>query len=253
MEDRHPEFYAYINKFNNNDILKLGEYCIDKIYRHDSTKQKSEDFGLNLIDINKYNKLYESQDRVLSTNGSGHTSNAYNDLLLYKFLSTKRIKIYSRISGNYDNGRREWSVAPIETCKPEDILSYIFNYTSHRVHDGFTLDKIGYSKIYFTPISINTEFDKQQYINYFITEDFNCNKLKQLLKMLTSDQLALNDALIKSSIPTENSIPHPISEDTLKYNSLLQKYCIELIIICKTYTFEQSHKDDVELKFDFPL
>jgi hypothetical protein len=205
------------------------------------------DFGLNLLDINEYNKLCKAYYGI-------NVQFAVTEAAICTFLLSKHVPLYSRVRSS-PPGCCGWKTEPYGGYASDMIFGHNSS-SSCKQNGGVVLGENATDdedQIYFTTIAIRRPFDEQQYINYFTTEDFNCDKLEQLLKTLTSDQLALNDSLIKSSIPTENSVPHPISEDTLKYNSLLQKYCVELIIICKTYTFEQSHKDAVELKFEFPL
>lgn len=90
------------------------------------------------------------------------------------------------------------------------------------------------------PPYVEPKHSKQDYINYFITNDFNCNHLRKLIIELSKIMLSRRE---------EDIIQHVKEDDVINDLQLLINYSQQLIIDCKEYLDKQMNDATVKLTF----
>lgn len=115
----------------------------------------------------------------------------------------------------------EWSYIPYKYC-----IKYEFN---GRICHCELID--------FFPQYVEPKHTKQDYINYFIANDSNCNRLRKMIIELTKLMLSRR----------EEDITHNVKQDDIIDDlQLLINYAQQLIIDCKAYL--DKHMNDTTVK-----
>ena len=87
-------------------------------------------------------------------------------------------------------------------------------------------------------ISIPHIHEDNDYILYFINNDFNLNRLRKLLIILMKERMNLYSHELDEGKQITNE---------LEYNELLIEYCRKLIISCKNYLEKQTKNSTISL------
>lgn len=112
---------------------------------------------------------------------------------------------------------------------------YIPYHLFHR-RDNYTLYEL--YDIY--PQYVEPKHSKQDYINYFITNDFNCNRLRKMIIELSKIMLARRE---------EDITQHVKSDTIIDDLQLLINYAQQMVIDCKEYLDKQMNDATVKLSF----
>ncbi|EAX97394.1 hypothetical protein TVAG_374750 [Trichomonas vaginalis G3] len=240
--DENDTVIQYIqSSFNNTkDMIKLYEYVEDNIYEHGNKTNgyistSMLPFPMDIIDIQKWNKLYSYCDidyvaLVKFCMDKGHIPYLFgsDSSTYYPRTILRQPKINN---GLVDFGRDE---------KHEKMCNDYMIFEHQRKPELESCD----SRQYFDrlptwgKIAISKPYNEQEYIDYFVSNDFPLNRLRNTLKLLVKNSLELHRRQIDEKENTER---------LLKYNHLLQKYCSILIQRCEQYLEKQAKSQKVPI------
>ncbi|EAX97392.1 hypothetical protein TVAG_374730 [Trichomonas vaginalis G3] len=227
---------------DNQDMLKLYEYVEDNVYEHqnsstDYISTSDLPFPMDIIDVEKWNKLYNYRDDKYVALFKFCIDKGYPPYI-YGLLTSTSQSYFSRpvkienglINYGVDNPHQIWTERIIFKEDADRINSYHVDYVNSFI------DRL--SK--WNKIAIKREFKEQMYIDHFIERDLALNRLRSLLKSLVKDSLELYRRQIDEKESTERLI---------QYNHLLQKYCLQLIEHCQQYLEPKIKSQKVPISF----
>ncbi|EAX97393.1 hypothetical protein TVAG_374740 [Trichomonas vaginalis G3] len=239
--DENDTVIQYIqSSFNNTkDMIKLYEYVEDNIYEHGNKTNgyistSMLPFPMDIIDIQKWNELIDHCDEnyipmLKFCMNKGHIPYLYDydnyGSEGYKYGQPKIVKGFVDITKDrYKNKMISDRILFERDFEP--ILDHYSNTKPYRIPSSFIHSLNKWSKI-----AINKEYNEQEYIDYFISNDFPLNRLRTCLVDLIKDLPKLYSRQIDEK---ENN------ERLIDYNYLLQKHCAKLIKMCEQYLEQQA-------------
>lgn len=255
-------FYAvnsinlYVNEVSKDkdnyvkyDLKMLGEFVIDSVFEHEEETDAIHIFKhLSLEKIREYNDLvYKMKEEGDETNKKTFSAT----LDVFQFMKQNSIRIgFFRQKSSYENVAELISELPLSWWI-EHYIQYGIQYVANRTF--LTSDEVdrvnkmdsdrrrAYTPSYhhITPISLPRIHEHNDYILYFINNDFNLNRLRKLLIILMKEQMKLYSAEIDDGKSIESD---------LENNSLLIEHCRTLITLCKDYLNKQMINETIPLR-----
>ncbi|EAX98919.1 hypothetical protein TVAG_242840 [Trichomonas vaginalis G3] len=237
----------YINSSFNNDpsMIKLFEYVKDNVFEHGNSSSgyisvSILPFPMDIIDAKKWNKLYNYCDedyvalvKFCIQKGNtpylyGHEKSTYTHGQFFRQPKIEDGLLHYGQDGLSMKMKADRIIFEKEksSATPYGAIYYDYDYIDR-------LNKWG-------KIAISRSYNEQEYIDYFISNDFPLNRLRNLLKLLAKDSLEL----VRRQIDEKEN-----TERLLKYNRLLQKYCVKLIQHCEEYLEKQAKSQKVPITF----
>lgn len=231
---------SYLNEFEEqrNDMKMLGEYVIDNIFEHKGNGTNTHSFdNLSLKEISEWNELV-AYGREVTGKHKDNNFLEYGQMLTSMFaykhnlpvgFQTPRSRYNGRCRTFYINNTEEhwYDYFRYPLMSKEQISPHI-NHLHECVDPGSVYDYISIPHIH----------EDNDYILYFINNDFNLNRLRKLLIILMKERMKL----YSNEIDDEKQIMNE-----LEYNELLIEYCRKLITSCKNYLEKQSKNSTILL------
>ena len=260
--------YDYVMKVVNakNDFEMLHQYALDKIrscnfgpkYEHDLYDDdikslaniRAEYAPRFAFDV----KSFDDHTDYIPLSGYEYM---YNNIeypkIIHKYLRDKNFTdkdfIYSvlKLNGYNEHSHLRIDVKLTYSDKSLEIdnvchSTHIWKYIPYKYCIKFDSSRYGYlyELIDFFPQYVKPKHTKQDYINYFITNDFNCNRLRKLIIELSKIMLTRRE---------EDITKHIKRDEILDDLQLLINYAQQLIIDCKEYLDKQTNDATVKLAF----
>lgn len=263
--------YDYVMKtINDKDFEMLHQYTLDKIRSCDFGPKYEHDIYNDVNDINRQcrrswethsfsiSKFNDAVKNIPLTVSEYMYNNIEYPKIIHKYLRdnnfTNNECVYSVWDSGWDSGWDRLLTNVKLTCdKSTDhiegqgmfshehytYIPYKYLINIKRDHNP-NHDTFHYELMDFFPQYIEPKHSKQDYINYFITNDFNCNRLRELIIKLSKSMLSRREEDLTQHVK------HDFIIDDLQ---LLINYAQQLIIECKEYLDKQTDDSTIKLAF----
>lgn len=246
---------SYLNEFEEqrNDMKMLGEYVIDNVFEHEGNGTNTHSFDkLSLKEIREWNELVaygrEIKNKLSEFGPMLSSMFAYRHNLPVGF-TTRHDGYGYRCGLIYINETK----GGYHIGSPGNWDEYWYDYFRHRMFPKEFMEKYGNKRddiacnnfrgvhTIHNFISIPRIHEDEEYILYFINNDFNLNRLRIILIMLMKERMKLYSHELDEGKQITNE---------LEYNELLIEYCRKLIISCKNYLEKQMKNSTILLTIE---
>ena len=259
--------YKYVTKtINDKDFEMLHQYALDKIrscnfgpkYEYsiyndvnDIDSRCRRSWETHSFSVSRFNDVVKNIPLTVS---EYMYSNKDYPKIIHKYLQDSNFTNNECVYSVWDSGWDRLLTNVKLTC--DKITNYIegqgmssheqYRYIPYKYLINSKYDHnpshstYHYELMDFFPQYIEPKHAKQDYINYFITNDFNCNRLRKLIIALSKLMLSRREEDITKHVKQDFII------DDLQ---LLINYAQQLIIECKEYLDKQNDQSTVKLAF----